>query len=236
MSKNIVEAYKEFNEQLIILVSGLSGSGKSELGKYICRDFKLHCIDMRKFYKKNADEKIKLPNGKYIINYDTDNVVNWDDLNTDINKYKKDGVVIFGNMFPTDKLQFKTDFHIHLKIAKQELKQRIHAYIEKHPEKKFDEETENLRFNMHTYPYYLETIKRMKITKFMDATGMDENKIYDEVYDDLIKNINDNVYSSKHIIGNRINASSIKSNDTSLISPGETAIDDDYLISYHHED
>lgn len=236
MSKNIVDAYKEFNNQIVILVSGLSGSGKSELGKNICRDFKIHCIDVRKYYKRDFDEKVKLPNGKYIVNYDIDNAINWDDLNAEINKYKKDGVVVLGNTFPTEKLQFNTDFHIHLKIAKQNLKENIHSYIESHPEKKFDMETENLRFNMYTYPYYLDALKRMKITKFMDVTGFDENKIYDEAFDYLIKSIDEKLQSSKRNDAHKINASTISLSESSTIPVGDTIIDDEYLISYTQED
>lgn len=171
MTKNIVEVYKDQNGQLIILISGLSGSKKSELGGDIGRDFKIKILDTKEFIKKDYSNKIELPNGKIIVNYDTDDAFNWSLMNNKINELKKEGVVVVGNVFPTDKLEFKPDYHIHLKVSKQDLKQKRLEYIEKHKDKGFDEETEILRLNMYTYPYYLDTLKRMKMDKFIDVSG-----------------------------------------------------------------
>ena len=102
---NIVEKYKEINGQIIILISGLSGSGKTHLGRNICRDFKLTCIDMKKYYKKDFNEKVTLSNGKDVVNYDTDNSVDWDAVNKDVNEKKESGVVVVGTVFPTEKLK-----------------------------------------------------------------------------------------------------------------------------------
>lgn len=235
MSRNIVDVYKEFNKQLIIVISGLSGCGKTEIGMKISRDFKINYLNAQKYYKKDFNDRVKLPNNKYIVNYDTDDAIDWDSLNAKINEEKTKGIVIVGTTFSTEKLMFNVDFHIHLKISKQEIKKKIHEFIEKHPEKNFDEESENLRLNMYTYPYYLELLKRMKITKFIDVTGMTEEKIYDIVFDEIIKHINDNVYQSKNTFKNKINATSESSdyNTNAVILPGETNVDDDYYISYH---
>ena len=244
MSKNIVDAYKEFNGQLIILISGLSGSGKSELGKDICRDFKIKCLDLRKFYNEKFDVKVKLSNEKIVVNYDNDDAINWSKLSDEVNKMKKDGVLVVGNVFPIEKLEFKTDFHIHLKISKQEIKQKILDYIDKHKEKNFDAETETLRFNTITYPYYLDSLKRMKMTKFMDVTGFTNDKIYDDVFDILIKHIKDNVESyNPHKPSSNpkaIKHDNLKNNTnsdiTSMLSDGETVIDDEFYVNYTHDD
>ena len=50
---NIIEAYIKFNSQLIILISGFSGSGKTLLGRNIQRDFKLQFINLNDYYKEN---------------------------------------------------------------------------------------------------------------------------------------------------------------------------------------
>lgn len=235
MSKNVVDAYKEFNGQLIILISGLSGSGKTALGKNISHDFKIKLIDMNDFYKENFDEKIKLPNNKTVVNYDTDNAVNWTKINKEINDFKKDGVVVIGNVFPTDKLQFKTDFHVHLKITKQELKNKRLNYIEKHKNKGFDVETESLRINMYTYPYYLETMKRMKFTKFIDVTELSNDAIYDDIFDVLIKHITDSLHSSKQTHHESHN-NTTKSKINNTNSDSETHPDEDYYVHYEYED
>ena len=64
-------------------------------------------------------------------------------------------------------------------------------YIEKHKDLGFDPETESLRINALTYPYYLESLKRMKMNKFIDITDMSDDVIYDIVFDEIIKFIKD---------------------------------------------
>jgi cytidylate kinase len=199
MSKNVVETYVEFNNQLIILISGLSGSGKSELGKNISRDFKMKTVNTKKFYKSDFKETIKLPNEKIVINYDTDDAIDWDMFNKEINENKKNGIVGISAVFPTDKLDFNTDYHIHLKISKQELKKKRTEYIERHKDKNFDLESELLRVNIATYPYYLNSLKRMKIDKFIDVTEMSDDEIYDAIFDAIIKFIEKDIYSEKYV-------------------------------------
>lgn len=199
MNKNIVDAYKENNKQLIILVSGLSGSGKTELGENISRDFKIKKIDVKNFYKTDLTESITLPNGKKIINYDSDDAVDWNKLNEEINNNKEKGIVVTSQVFPTDKLNFLADYHIHLKITKQELRDKRMKYMEHHKEKNFDTESEMLRINSVTYPYYLESLKKMKMDKFINVLEMSSDEIYDIVFDTLIKHIENNVYADKYV-------------------------------------
>jgi cytidylate kinase len=242
MGKNIVDVYKENNEQLIILISGLSGSGKSSLGENISRDFKIELLNTNKFYIKDYNEKYQLPNGKEVINYDQDNAFDWDSMNNEINKKKKDGIVVIGSVFPTDKLNFKPDFHVHLKISKQLLKDNRMKYIEKHQEKNFDTETETLRINILTYPYYLNTLKRMKMDKFIDVTELNEDEIYDIVFDSIINYIKNNVYDPKVISKYKKTEStplkSLSSDDVEWSSDLDSIHigDQDYYVSLERSD
>jgi cytidylate kinase len=235
MSKNIVEKYTEFNGQLIILISGLSGSGKTQLGENIGRDFKLKKIDMKKFYKKDFDEKVKLANGMSVVNYDSDGAIDWDKMNEEINNMKKDGIIVIGHVFPTDKLNFKADYHIHLKISKQKLKTNRLEYIEKHKENGFDPESEELRINALTYPYYLGALKRMKMDKFIDVSDMSDDVVYDIIFDEIIKYIKENVYSShNHSKKSNQGSASLLSPVASETESSEEIIpyDNDYIVSY----
>ena len=57
---NIIDAYKKFNKQLIILISGMSGSGKSKLAKNIAEDFNLEVIKQNDFYKNPYSNEWKM--------------------------------------------------------------------------------------------------------------------------------------------------------------------------------
>lgn len=229
MSKNIVEVYKEFNGQLIILISGLSGCGKSVIGKNINNDFDIDMIDVNKYYKVDFNEKIKLPNNIEIINYDTDNAIDWDKLNTDVNNKKQKGVVVVGPVFPTDKLAFVPDYHIHLKISKQRLRDKRTEYLEKHGTDSYNKSNELLKINSVTYPYYLDTLHRMKINKFVDVTELTSDRTYDLVFDEIIKYIDDKVYAGKRISHDKPQYETTETKE----KPNKiTPFNRDYIISY----
>jgi cytidylate kinase len=193
MGKNIVDVYKETHGQFIILVSGLSSTGKTKLGINIERDFNIKRIDMKNFMNEKNTETVELPNGKFVINTDKDDAVDWDKLNEEVNKDKKDGVVVVGTMFPTDLLKFKADYHIHLRLPKQILKTKREEYIKSHPDKKYNLEDEMLRINMITYPYYMNVLNRMLINKYLNIAEMKPDDIYDVAYDAIIKHIWENI-------------------------------------------
>jgi uridine kinase len=79
MSKNIVEKYIELKKQFIILISGLPGCGKRELGESIAKDFKFKLLNTYDYYKENYGETIKLGDTleTTIINWYTDDAIDW---------------------------------------------------------------------------------------------------------------------------------------------------------------
>lgn len=192
---NVVEAYMKFNGQLIILISGLSGCGKNALAKSISKDFSIPLISRNDYRKEGYDNKFTLKNGKEIINWNTDDSIDWDKLNKEINELKKSGIVISGFGFPKDKLKFKTDFHLHVSISKQNCLAKRKQYLEKHKEKYPDEYEEfqsgqaKLKLNQLTIPYYQETVKNSIITKFLNSNERSEDKVYDEAFETIINRI-----------------------------------------------
>ena len=96
MTKTVVEAYIDKFKQLIILISGFSGSGKSILSKSLGKDFKLKYLNLNNYYKENWDKEsdaIELDEHK-IVDWDTPDAVDWDKLNEDVEKNKKEGLII----------------------------------------------------------------------------------------------------------------------------------------------
>lgn len=186
MSKNILDVYKEKYGQFIVLISGLAMTGKKKLGHALERDFHIKYIDSNKFPAENRPT-VKLSNDVSVINVDTDDAIDWNKLNSEVEANKIAGVVVVGTAFPKDKITFKADYHIHLKMPKQVLKTKREEYIKSHPDKKYNMENEILRINALTYPYYVEVLTRMNIDKYINVAETTPDKIYDAVYDILVK-------------------------------------------------
>lgn len=211
MVQNIIEKYIEVNKQFIILISGLPGCGKRELGENIERDFKFKLLNTYSYYKSNYNTKIKLKNSDTdeeieLINWYSDDAIDWSALNNDINKYKGKGVVVIGMSLPKDKIQNEADYHVHLNISKQISMEKTQEYITKNKDK-YPEEyeiigtpIEKLKMNKLIFPYYLETTKLAKINKYITIKEMNDNEIYDLVFDLLMKFIQESL--DKNIGGN----------------------------------
>lgn len=200
---NIVEAYIKYRGQLIILVSGISGSGISHLAKNISQDLKIASLSYSKFCKKDYDEKVKLPDGTEIINWDSDDTIDWSAFNDAIKQMRRNGVVAYNQSFPLDKLDknLQIDAHINIKLSKQNLFQRREKYIDEHQNEcaKLYKLRDKLSiiFNRLTYPYYLQSINNSKITKFINANEFInlpefeyDEKIADEAFKYLMYIIN----------------------------------------------
>jgi len=186
---NIVEAYIKFKKQLIILISGLPGSGTLNLAKNIEKDFKLKLIDQNDYYILDYNVNVTLQNGITLINWYNDDSIEWNKLNIDINKYKSNGLVIFGISFPKNKIDADIDYHIHLNISKKMYMDKRKLFYEKNNQD-YDIVSEKLKVNQLIYPYYFESLKNNKIDKFVDINELNDYQIYDNIFDILIDFIN----------------------------------------------
>lgn len=188
MGMNIIEAYIKFRGQLVIFISGLSGCGKTSLAKKLSEDFKLNFIDQFKYYKKDYNEKIKLSNDVERINWDTYEAMDWDKLNKDIDKYKKNGVIVTGFALPEEQIKSEVDYHVHLSISKNSCIENRHKFLEKHKDKYKEDfdligtETEKLIMNKMIFPYYLDTVKKSKINKFINTNKLTDDEIEENLW------------------------------------------------------
>lgn len=199
---NIVDAYKSFNGQLVIFITGLSGCGKTALGKYISNDFNIKLIEQINYRKQDFENITTLPNGDKVSNIYTDDAYEWEKLTRDINSMKKDGIVVVGISLPHDLLP-KPDYHIHLAISKNICLERRKEYLEKNKDiykedfEQIGTKTEKLKMNQLAFPYYLSSIKRMKINKFLNIDTLSDTAVYDDVFDSLIKFIERYLYRDR---------------------------------------
>lgn len=189
---NVVDAYKKFKGQLIILVTGLSACGKSKLGKFIAEDFKLTYLNQFNYYKQDYSTIAKLPDGREIINWDDDDAVDWDKLNKDIIENSKNGVIVSGFALPDKLLKFKPDYHLHISMSKKTCLDKRKEYIISHKDKHQKEfeligtPNEHLQFNRLTFPYYLGLKERTTINKYLNANEKNDDEMYDESFNLII--------------------------------------------------
>jgi len=227
---NIVQAYIKFKGQLVIYISGIMGCGKTTLAKHISDDFKIKMIDQIDYYKKDYNVKYKLPDGVDVINWYTDDAIDWDKLNDDINKMKVNGLIVVGMSFPKD-IVGEPDYHIHLNISKNECVTKRTEHIKSNKDK-YEEEykligsvTEKLKMNQLIFPYYLESTKKAKVNKFININELEDNSVYDVAFDALIELIQSYLKTVKS--PETTEKESIKTESTKNI-PGESDSDSDY--------
>lgn len=190
---NVVEAYYKFKGQLVLVVSGMSGCGKSKIAKMIATAFGLKFVDQFKFYKKDFTNMVNGPENIQVQDFNTDDAIDWEKFNEEVvGTESGPGVVISAFSLPKTHINFTIDYHIHLSMTKQKCIEKREAYYTKKPQKapKIDIKLEKWIFNHLTYPYYLNTKKLMSIDKIINITDMNEEEIYDIVWDEFINFIN----------------------------------------------
>lgn len=192
---NVVEAYIKFKKQLIILISGFNGSGKGKLAQYVSKDFKINVVNTSQYYKEGYDSKVKLSDNTEVVDWDSIESIDWAKLNEYVNQNKSNGIIIVGFAFPTEVLKFEPDFHLHVKISKQNLLDRRHTYIEENKDKysKLYEiqgkPIELMILNQITFPHYLKYLESSKVDKFLNSNEESIEKLYDISFDYMIERI-----------------------------------------------
>ena len=206
MPPTIIDAYLEKYKQLIIVISGMSGSNKSDVANEIMdlvnKTNKCKHINQSNYMNKDFEEIIEI-NDKKIRVWDTDEAIDWLAFN---NSVKEELVgtkilIISGVSFNKDKIDFRVDYHIHLKLSKQQLLEKRNEFIERHSKEdaykemnNLDDETKKTLFNKYTFPYYLKTTENSIINKFLNINEMQLDDIIRETFNLVIQFIENKVY------------------------------------------
>jgi len=213
---NIIEAYIKFYGQLIIILSGIAGCGKNKFAKNISNTFGIKLIKQADYVKDGYTNTMKIGENLTVNNLNTDDAFDWNRLLSDINKYKSSGIIVTGISFPNKIININIDYHLHLSISKQECIERKQKFLENNKEKYTDEYAiintplEKLYMNKLIYPYYLDSIKQMRINKFIKGTGISDNIIWDRIWDVIIefiqKSVDNFANSEKYVQWKRDNS------------------------------
>lgn len=191
MSKefNIIDAYLKYNNQFIIIISGLSGTNKSKICQKIANKLDFVYINTRNYIQKDNYKEVELPNNKIVkVWYE----YNWDEIIKKVNENKNKGVILCGDYFPSDKLvNLDIDQHYHIKLSKQNIIKKRLEYINsltnKEKEGFNDEETETLIINQSVYPYYIDILQKSIINKFININEFID--IHEEEYIEKVSDI-----------------------------------------------
>jgi len=188
---NIIEAYIKFKDQLIILISGLSGSGKTYVAKNINNDFKLQCMSLESYCKKKYNKKVKISDKLTVVDWDDLDSYNWEKFNKDV-EFNKRGVIVTGTAFPRDRIYFQPDVHINITTSKGQVIENRRKFIKTHPSlcndmKKILYTHDEIDYiNKVVYPHYVNDIKKSNVNKFFKGTL---EEIVDNVFNFIIEKI-----------------------------------------------
>lgn len=195
---NIIDAYSEYNNQLIILISGLSGSNKTKIAKKIAHDLNLEFINLNNFIRKDVYTTIEIANLKKIKYY---NIYDWDNI-----KIKNKNIIITSDYFTPEFINnIKPNLHINIKLSKQNLLKNRIKYLEDN-NINISNDTETLLFSQYIYPKYLEFLEKTTVNKFINANEIFESNNIDfynnNISDIIFKYIIDfiiNYFKSKNL-------------------------------------
>jgi hypothetical protein len=87
------------------------------------------------------------------------------------------------------------DFHVHLKISKDDLIKNRHEYNSEKVDSKLEEikdltpEIEKRILNAISFPIYLDLLSKSKFTKTINIQYGELKKAYDEIFDYIIDSI-----------------------------------------------
>lgn len=155
-------------KQIIIAISGISGAGKTTIGKVLAYKMNGIFIDQDWFFKKQKPI-VTLSSGVKVLNYDSDeslDIIKFNDFI--INKLHLNKPIIISGFALKDSFfhKMKPSLHFHIKIPK-ELSLETRLKVKKFSQERKNKET--LVFNEYVYPYYEETLKKSSINYFIDG-------------------------------------------------------------------
>ena len=175
---NILEAFINKYNQLIILILGLPCSNKSEIAKELKIDLSLPIVNINDYLIMNKLKHVEIDGIKFKIYEDTDNY-DWDKLNKNINELKSSGVIIYGNYIDLSKINFNYDFSFFYSLNNTLCKKIL-------IEKKFlsfdNKKHEKIYFDKILNPKYEEIKSNIKFNKFYNIK---ENTVFTDSYDEI---------------------------------------------------
>jgi len=197
MSITVLDAYYKVYGQFILAISGLSGCNKRSVARELSKYINAKLIDQYDYYKQNFSEIITISgkdNSIDIVNWDSDDAIDWDKFNKDVIEYSKTSkVIILSVNLKTSLIKFNVDYNVYLNVNKSDCVKKRLKILEKSTDEDSDDRKlfknnlfETKMYNV-TFPYNEKTIKETKINKFIKISDMNAETIADVIWE-LVKN------------------------------------------------
>lgn len=176
----------------IIAISGISGAGKTTIGKLLAEKLGGIFIDQDWFFNRKKPI-VKLPNGKTLLNYDSDEAIDVVRFNNFIEEKKKyNRPIVISGFALRNYFFYKSNepkIHFHIRVPKElSLETRLKLKVKVPSEER--KQNEKYMFNKYVYPYYEETIKNSKIDYYIDGTettnGVIKRKNINKILDEIL--------------------------------------------------
>ena len=171
----------------IIAISGISGAGKSTIGKILAKKLDAAFIDQDWFNNSNK-QQATLSNGYVVTNYDCDNASNIKNFNDAISSNKHNVVIVVGYNLRDSffNKENKPTIHFNIIIPKElSLETRLST-------KSFSDErrsNEKLFFNEYLYPYYEDTLSNLKVNHYIDGVVDNERETIENIIDYILNKL-----------------------------------------------
>ncbi len=165
------------------LLSGLSGTGKTTLGKYIATKNKMIMIDQDTFYKKTKP-KVVLSSGLIVSNWDCLEAIDWDALCTAVLKeLTTNSVILVGFALWQSELARLIEYvdsHVLLIYGSDEVnrckKARLHKGV--------DAVRDSLVVDELVMPFYRETLKNLGDCEVIKSFENERRRSIEELYNE----------------------------------------------------
>lgn len=179
----ILDEFTKRNKQFILVVLGLPCTNKSEIAKELVVDLGLPLVNINDYLIEGKYIDKEVDGVKFKLYEHPDNY-NWKKLNSDVNKLKRRGVIIYGNYLDINAINWKPDvtyfISMGFNICKKKLvENKMLPYEENDPKIQ-------IYFNKIFNPIYDEIKTKFKINKFFN---LKEDSTFDSVYNDLFQGL-----------------------------------------------
>lgn len=213
-------------QQMRVLISGISASGKTTLGKALAERLGFVFVDGDSFYLKKKP-KVLLSNGEIVSNWDCVEAIDWDALNAEIASHDDVIFVFFAPMM--EKFLVDIDFHIRLNMGETIENKCIEWRSKTKPFSDKERLRDKLMVKEVVIPFW-EQFSNQYVDYVLDVFCEDERRPAEELLDELCEEIRLN-----HQIDERERNAYINEDEWTQIHPQVIFDEDRQLFIERHQ-